>query len=185
MLDRVRADLGEEVWTLQFWPFDRDGLGERTTLMFNIRNEGVPLPGLASIAAPPLAPDEGPMKPETNALLEGADQAFRTATALRTAGFNKPAAREAYQAVLRAARALIFELRNQAPKTHNGTVTLFSEVAIKSGRMAEEFGLTLSRGLALRMDVDYEPIPKTSEEYASEYVDRAGQFIATIKSLIA
>jgi hypothetical protein len=35
------------------------------------------------------------------------------------------------------------------------------------------------------MDVDYEPIPKTSEEAASEYVERAARFIATIKSIIS
>lgn len=186
LLRRVSDELGEDVLTLQFWPFGKDGLAERTTLMFNIRNEGVPLPGLAwpQVIAPPIAPDEGPMKPETRSLLDGAEQTIATAKALRSAGFNKPAAREAYQAVLRAARALIFEERNQAPKTHNGTATLFSEVALKSGRMDEDLGATLSRGVALRMDVDYEPIPKTSDQQASEYVDRAERFIAKIKSLI-
>src|SRR4051812_8431938 len=37
ILDKVRQEFGEEVWTLQFWPFDKDALAERTTLMFNIR----------------------------------------------------------------------------------------------------------------------------------------------------
>jgi uncharacterized protein (UPF0332 family) len=137
------------------------------------------------VTAPPIAPHEGSMKPETKNLLDGAEQSLNLAKALRTAGFNKPAAREAYQATLRAARALIFEDRNQAPKTHSGTVTLFSDVAIKSGRVDEDVGRILSRGLALRLDVDYEAIPKTTDQHASEYVDRAEQFIAKITSLIA
>jgi uncharacterized protein (UPF0332 family) len=147
--------------------------------MFNIRNDAVPLPGLAwpAVIAPSIAPDDDPVKPETKNLLDGAEQAFKTAKALRAAGFNKPAAREAYQAVLRAARALIFEDRQQAPKTHRGTAALFSDVALKSG-------LTLSHALALRMEVDYEPIPQTTEQHAAESVDRAEQFIAKIKSLI-
>jgi uncharacterized protein (UPF0332 family)/predicted nucleotidyltransferase len=186
ILRRARETLGEDVFTVQLRPFASDGLSERTALMFNIRNDAVPLPGLAwpAVIAPSIAPDEGPMKPETKNLLDGAEQAFKTANALRAAGFNKPAAREAYQAVLRAARALIFEDRQQAPKTHRGTVALFSDVALKSGRMDQDLGLTLSHGLALRMDVDYEPIPQTTEQHAAEYVDRAEQFIAKIKSLI-
>src|SRR4051812_23973543 len=45
ILAKVREALGEEVWTLQFWPLSSDGLAERTTLTFNMRNEAVPLPG--------------------------------------------------------------------------------------------------------------------------------------------
>lgn len=186
VLFRLRERLDENAFTLQFWPFASDGLAERTTLMFNIRNDAVPLPGLSwpPVIAPPIAPGEGPVKPETKNLLDGAEQTLKTAKALRAAGFNKPAAREAYQAVLRAARALIFEDRNQAPKTHRGTAALFSEVAIKTGRMDEELGIALSHGPALRMDVDYEPIPKTTDQNAAEYVDRAEQFIARVNSLI-
>ncbi len=71
VLDGVRRDLGEEVWTLQFWPMPPNGLAERTTLMFNIRNEGVPLPGLnwPPVVAPPIAPEDGPVKPETRSYL--------------------------------------------------------------------------------------------------------------------
>jgi hypothetical protein len=55
---------------------NEDGLAERTTLAFNIRNEAIPLPGLArpAVVAPSIAPDDGPMKPETRHLLEGSDR---------------------------------------------------------------------------------------------------------------
>lgn len=186
MLHAIREGLGEEVWTLQFWPFASDGLTERTTLTFNIRNEGIALPGFSRpvIVAPPVAPDEGPMKPETKSLVDSAAQSLATAQSLRAAGFAKPAAREAYQGVLRAARAVIFEERNSAPKTHRGTAALFSELAVKTGRMAEDLGAVLSRGLDLRMDIDYEPVPKTTDEQAAEYVERAERFISAVQSLI-
>jgi predicted nucleotidyltransferase len=76
ILRRLRESLGEDVFTLQFWPFASDGLSERTTLMFNIRNDAVPLPGLSwpPVIAPSIAPDEGPMKPETKNLLEKSDR---------------------------------------------------------------------------------------------------------------
>src|ERR1041385_3643626 len=60
----LRDSLGEQAWGLQFWPMQDDGLADRTTLMFNIRNEAMPLPGFQwpTVAAPPITPDEGPMK---------------------------------------------------------------------------------------------------------------------------
>jgi len=186
ILDKVREGLGEEVWTLQLWPFGENGLAERTTLTFNIRNEGVPLPGFGwpPVVAPPIAPDEGPMKPETKELLASAQTSLATAQAMLKAGFAKPAAREAYQAVLRTARALVFEERSTAPKTHKGTVTLFSDLAIKTGRVDERVGAALSRGLTVRLDVDYAAVPKTTDQQATEYVERAAEFVAAIKRLI-
>ena len=186
VLARVRKRLGEEAWTLQFWPFAPDGLAARTTLMFNIRNEAVPLPGFdwPAVVAPPIAPDEGPMKPETKVLLESADASLATAQALLKAGFAKPGAREAYQAVLRTARALIFEERNTAPKTHKGAVTLLSDLAIKTGRLDERIGAALSRGLNVRLDIDYEAVPNTTGEQAADYVRSAVEFVAAVKRLI-
>jgi uncharacterized protein len=186
ILDKVREKLGEEVWTLQFWPFASDGLAERTTLMFNIRNEAVPLPGFGwpTVVAPSITPDEGPMKPETKELLNSADTTLTTAQALLKAGFAKTAAREAYQAVLRTARALVFEERNTAPKTHKGTVTLFSDLAIKTGRVNESMGAALSRGLTMRLDLDYQAVPKTTDQQATEYIERAAEFVGAVKRLI-
>ena len=186
ILDQVRDQLGEEIWTLQFWPLDKDGLAERTTLMFNIRNEALPLPGFnrPSVIAPPIAPDGSSMKPESTKLLDSAEQSIALAQSLRAAGFARPSAREAYQAVLRAARAFIFEERNSAPKTHRGTVKMFSDLAIKPGRISEDIGAALSHGLGMRMDIDYEPVPVTTDEQASDYVDRAQKFIATVRTLI-
>lgn len=186
LLATVREGLGEEVWTLQFWAFGKDGLAERTTLMFNIRNDGVPLPGFGwpTVIAPSITPDEESMKPESKGLLESAITSLATAQALLKAGFAKPAVREAYQAVLRAARAFVFEERNIAPKTHSGTVTLFSDLAIKTGRLNERIGAALSRGLAVRLDVDYEPVPKTTDQQAIEYVERAADFVAAVRRLI-
>ena len=141
---QVRERLGEEVWTLQFWPLNESGLAERTTLTFNIRNDAVPLPGLSwpSVAAPPIAPDEGPMKPETKHLLEGSDRELARVGKLLQIDEHDAAARDAYQAALFAARALIFEFRGLAPKTHSGTSSLFAETAIKPGLVEERHNAT-------------------------------------------
>jgi uncharacterized protein (UPF0332 family) len=57
---------------------------------------------------------------------------------------------------LLAARALIFEFRGLAPKTHSGTSSLFAETAIKSGLVDERHSGTFTEGLAIRTEVDYE-----------------------------
>jgi uncharacterized protein (UPF0332 family)/predicted nucleotidyltransferase len=182
----LRDRLGEDAYTLQFWPFAKNGLAERTTLMFNIRNEGVPLPGFGwpPVIAPPIVPDEGPMKPETTSLLAGSDREL--AKARKILGVDEPeaAARDAYFAVLFAVRALIFEVRNVAPKTHSGAASLFAEIAVKPGLLSERYSATLSQGLDIRMDVDYEPLPKTTQAQATEYVERAAEFVGAVKRLI-
>jgi len=186
ILDKVREGLGEETWTLQFWPFAPDGLAERTTLMFNIRNEAMPLPGFdwPSVVAPPIAPDEGPMKPETNALLVRSDRELARAEKILAIDEPESAARHAYYSVLFAARALIFELRNIAPKTHSGTATLFAEAAVKPGLLDPRYSAILSQGSNIRIDIDYEPVPKTTDEQAADYVHSAAAFVAAVKQLI-
>jgi uncharacterized protein (UPF0332 family) len=96
-------------------------------------------------------------------------------------GYAKPAAREACQSVLRAGRAFVFEQSDKAPKTPKGTVALFSDVAIKTGRVEHELGAALSRGLSVRLDVDYEAVPTTTDEQATEYVRQAAEIIAAVK----
>ena len=186
ILDQIRNDLGEEIWTLQFWPFPSDGLAERTTLMFNIRNEGAPLPGLGSppVVAPSISPDEGPMKPETQHLLEASAREVVKARKMLSVDEPESGARDAYHAALFAARALIFELRNIAPKTHSGTVSLFAETAIKSGLIESRYSGTLTHGLNIRTDVDYAPLPQVTREQAIGYVYVAIDFVQAIRNVL-
>jgi uncharacterized protein (UPF0332 family)/predicted nucleotidyltransferase len=185
-LDKVRDALGEEAWTLQLWPFASDGLAERTTLTFNIRNDGLPLPGFAwpAIAAPPIAPDEGSMKPETRHLLQGSDRELAKAKKMLSVDEPESGARDACQAALFAARALIFEFRNMAPKTHSGTASLFAETAIKPGLVDERHSATLMQGLKIRADVDYEPLPAVTKAQTVDYVDRATDFVLQVKTVL-
>jgi uncharacterized protein (UPF0332 family)/predicted nucleotidyltransferase len=184
-LDQILRSIGEEVWTLQFWPLKEDGLAERTTLTFNIRNDAVPLPGLPwpAIVSPPIAPDEGPMKPETRHLLEGSDREFARVGKLLQIDEHEAAARDAYQAALFAARALIFELRGLAPKTHSGTSSLFGEIAIKPG-LDERHNATLTRGVKIRAEVDYEPLPTITKEQALAYIESATDLVNQVKRVL-
>jgi uncharacterized protein (UPF0332 family)/predicted nucleotidyltransferase len=185
-LRQIREALGEEVWTLQFWPLPSNGLAERTTLTFNIRNDALPLPGFAwpAIAAPPIAPDEEQKKPETRRLLEGSDRELAKATKMMGIDEADSAARDAYFAALFAARALIFELRSIAPKTHSGTISLFAETAMKPGLVDSRHSATLAQGLKIRETVDYEPLPQVTKEQALDYVTRAADLVQQIKNLL-
>ncbi|MEA2875907.1 MAG: uncharacterized protein QOF14_1103 [Hyphomicrobiales bacterium] len=185
ILDTVRGRLGESVYTLQFWPLAKDGLAARNTLMFNIRNEGVPLPGLAwpPVIAPPIVPDEGPMKPETRQLLTKADLGLEKAATILRAGVADSAGREAYIAALYAARALIFEERNVAPKTHDGSKTLFNDIAVRTHRLPEHLNTVLTDGYDIKFIVDYSAdIIEPKDPVA--YVGRAVEFVAAVKRLI-
>lgn len=185
-LDRIRQEMGEEVWTLQFWPMPPGGLAERTTLTFNIRNDAVPLPGFArpEVAAPPLAPDEGPMKPETANLLDKAAERLEKAKIILAADVADSAGREAYTAALYAARAFIFEERNVAPKTHEGSRSLFHELAFRSKRLPEEFASVLTDGYAIKFIVDYSG-EDVQPKKPAEYVERAARFIEAVRQLVA
>ena len=185
ILDKVRDGLGEHAGTLQFWPNGADGLAERTTLMFNIRNDGIPLPGLTwpPVVAPPIAPDEGPMKPETQDLLNKADLRLKKARTILEAGVDDTAGREAYTAALSAARALIFEERNIAPKTHHGSKTLFNEIAVRTRRLPEEFSSVLEDGYAIKFIVDYSTDSSQPKDPAS-YVGHVENFVAAVRRLI-
>jgi uncharacterized protein (UPF0332 family)/predicted nucleotidyltransferase len=170
---------------LQLMSFSADGLARRTTLMFNIRNEGVPLPGLAwpKVIAPSIAPDDNPMKPETSDLLEKADR--HLARARRMLGYGEPESggRDAYYAALFAARALIFEERAIAPKTHDGAKTLFHDIAVRTGRIPQGLNAILDEGYKIKSMVDYDTRDPDSD-YATEYVSRSADFVAAIKALI-
>ena len=184
-LDRVRRSIGEEAWTLQFWPLGSDGLAARTTLTFNIRNDGIPLPGLIwpPVVAPPIAPDEGPIKPETQDLLNKADLRLKKARTILEAGVDDTAGREAYTAALSAARALIFEERNIAPKTHHGSKTLFNEIAVRTRRLPEEFSSVLEDGYTIKFIVDYSTDNSQPKDPAS-YVGHVENFVAAVRRLI-
>ncbi len=73
------------------------------------------------------------MKPETANLLRLAVRALVLARQLYALGFKRPAAREAYYAVLHASRAYIFEKKMEFPRTHAGAHRRFSELAMQAG----------------------------------------------------
>jgi uncharacterized protein (UPF0332 family)/predicted nucleotidyltransferase len=183
--DRVRSRLGEEIWTLQFWAFAGDGLAERTTLTFNIRNESVPLPGLdwPDVVAPSIAPDEGPMKPETKNLLAKAETRLERAKKILNAEVEDSAARDAYIAALYAARALIFDERNVAPTTHEGSKALFHDIAVRTGRLPGDLHSVLEDGYAIKFIVDYST-DNVAPKNPAAFVGRAERFVSAVKKLI-
>jgi len=185
ILHQVRDRLGPDAFTLQFWPFGKDGLAARTTLMFNLRNDGVPLPGFGwpAVTAPSIAPDEGPMKPETKNLLAKAELRLEKARTILRADVADSAGREAYTAALFAARALIFEERNVAPKTHDGSKSLFNDIAIHTRRLPAELGTVLTDGYDIKFIVDYSAENVEPKDPAG-YVERAEKFVTAIKHLI-
>jgi uncharacterized protein (UPF0332 family)/predicted nucleotidyltransferase len=171
---------------VHFLGFPADGLTERTTLMLNIRRTAISLPGMERPEIPLLrvAEESGPLKPETADLLAVAEAKLGDALKIQAAGVLGSAAREAYTAALHAARALIFEERAVAPKTHAGTRALFHETAIRPGRLPKSLARVLSEGLEIKVAVDYAGRPVLSDARHTAYIEQASAFIAAVKVIL-
>jgi uncharacterized protein (UPF0332 family) len=108
-------------------------------------------------------------------------------TSARLIGVDMPeiAAREAYLATLSAARAVIFERRAIAAKSHAGTISLLAEIAVKTGEMSVDTARILSRGFELKQAVDYDLTGDIPVAEANEILARARRFIAAVEALLA
>jgi uncharacterized protein (UPF0332 family) len=125
------------------------------------------------------------MKAESADYLAKAHGKLDTAARLMDADLPDLAAREAYLAALSAARALIFERRAIAPKSHTGTISLFAEIAVKTGAVSIDTARILARGFELKQMVDYELADHVTLAEAIDTLARARSFVAAVESLLA
>jgi uncharacterized protein (UPF0332 family)/predicted nucleotidyltransferase len=171
---------------VHFVGFPAGGLAERTTLMFNIRRTAIPLPGMEwpEISTSRISEESGALNPETLDLIAIADSKLEDARAILAARVPGAAAREAYTAALSAARALIFEERTLAPKTHDGTHALFHEIAVRPGRISRDLARVLSQGLEIKIAVDYAARRVLPDERYRAYVEHAAEFVAAVRVLL-
>jgi uncharacterized protein (UPF0332 family) len=122
--------------------------------------------------------------PEAADLLAKAQRILGRADELLLAGLPAEAARNAYIAALSAARALVFEKKQKAPKTHSGTRTLLSELVAEGIAIPRELTQFLSEGYLLKTKVDYETNDEVSEQEAAQSVQRAKAFFESVSQLL-
>jgi uncharacterized protein (UPF0332 family) len=93
------------------------------------------------------------------------------------------AAKNAYAAVLNAARAVVFDKLGVAPKTHSGTRTKFFELVHGGLDFDRNVANLLLDGFETKQGIDYGPeITFVSRVQAEDYLRRAERFLAAARA---
>lgn len=123
--------------------------------------------------------------PESEDFLQIARMHFQDATDAQKDGRVRLAARAAYSASLNAARAILFEVTQTAPKTHNGTISKFHELIFKGalGPVDLTLATALSDDFDLKQDIDYWKGESVGPD-ADAQIEHARKLIDLAKSLI-
>ena len=99
-------------------------------------------------------------------------------------GFPRQAISRAYYAAFYAARAALEAAGEQAPKTHSGMRSRFSDLARSTASLGPELGRALSQLGTDRAQADYDE-PSVSVEEANEAISKAENVVAAVESAIA
>ena len=159
----------------------RDELQHQTEigmpLVRNVSMQGIPLFGEGIMV--------GKGKPEEVArtFLKGAHERLTSTRVLVEAGQYRDAVPRAYYAVLDAADGALAVL-GITPKSHAGTLALFSLHLIKTGRVDSRYGGILERIQKSRREADYERMREFTEADARTALAKAEDFVATVEALI-
>ena len=116
--------------------------------------------------------------------LQQADEALDDAEFLLRDGRLKAAANRAYYAMFHAVQAALATVGLKRPKTHSGSIILFSHHWVRSGKINRELGGNLQDALDLRQQSDYDVYAVVGEQVVSETLDQARAFVAEVKRLI-
>lgn len=119
--------------------------------------------------------------------LKKADAALKGAFLLLSANDTDGACSRAYYAMFDAAHAALHSVATKDTpitiKTHNGLITLFGQIIIKSHNFPTEFGSKLNQVQTLRELADYSGEPITIER-AQWAVDSAQTFVLAVHAFI-
>jgi len=128
--------------------------------------------------------DFTPSSEEITAWLSLAAEKLKAAKMQLNEQLYRSAISDSYYAAFYVAKAALLSL-GFITKSHSGTVKLFGEQFIKTGKVAKNYGQWLSFLQELRTEADYEALVKFNHEQAAEAVTKAELFIKAVKSLIS
>jgi uncharacterized protein (UPF0332 family) len=126
------------------------------------------------------------VKPIAADLLAKARHKLGVARQILDASVPEIAAREAYLAAFSAARALIFETTDKAPKTHAGVRVEFARIAGTDAALGPDLLRFLVRAYDFKQIADYETTgASTSAPEASATIDQAEAFVVRVERKLA
>ena len=111
------------------------------------------------------------------------DEALAAARCLLENGFSRDAVSRAYYAAFHWARAALV-LKGIEPKTHRGTVQMFSLHFVREGLIGEDAASLLAHLETYRELSDYTSTTTFTEAQALEEIERAARFIEACRPLL-
>ena len=117
-----------------------------------------------------------------DAYLEEAKRKLERAKRLYGDGYYDEAAHDGYYAMYHAAKSLL-ALKETQPKTHRGVISEIQELYVKSDLLSQDLASSLSRGLQVRIQSDYDTMIEISNEVAREIIDDAREFLSEVERL--
>ena len=124
------------------------------------------------------------MSPESLDYYRVAERILAQAESLLADGYTEVAAREAYMAALNTARAIVFEITGEAPKTHSGTRKVLSKLVHDGLPLDNAYTRFLATGFDQKTDADYGPRSPVQQEAAESSVETARRFLAAARELL-
>ncbi|RLI75785.1 HEPN domain-containing protein [Archaeoglobales archaeon] len=116
------------------------------------------------------------------ASLKRAEKALKSAKILFENNELEDAVSRAYYAMFHATKALLFS-KNLTPKTHRGTIMLFSEL-VKEGVIEIEFADMLRKAFDMRQKGDYEVYAVFGRDEVRDLIKSAEAFVEEVKRLL-
>ncbi|MDO8615776.1 MAG: HEPN domain-containing protein [Dehalococcoidia bacterium] len=135
-------------------------------------------------ALPPLiAEEKAPYRPSRDLLdghLRTAAEALAEARLLLTRDFWDGVSNRAYYAMFNAASAAVLASGVEEIRSHKALVALFRDKVA----LGAEYAADLEAAFNLRLDADYKPRFRVSEEAARDVVAKAERFIARVRAFV-
>jgi uncharacterized protein (UPF0332 family) len=126
------------------------------------------------------------MTPEAFRFLQNADDQLERGQTMLAAGLNYDAGRAAYLAAFHAAQAIIFERSAKVVKTHKGVNIEFLRLNKDDPAFTPGQRGFLSRAYDFKAVADYDtgPIAEVSSQEATDAVEVARAFVATVRRVL-
>ena len=117
------------------------------------------------------------------ALRKKAQAALSDAEVLLERGSPEATINRGYYAVFQAARAALLT-EGESPDTHSGVIRRFGYRFVRTGKVSDEVGSTLTTAQSMRGVADYEAFSDFGREEADELVGKARRFIEAVEEQV-
>jgi len=117
------------------------------------------------------------------ALRKKARAALSDAEVLLKHGSPEATINRGYYSVFQAARAALLT-EGESPDTHSGVIRRFGYHFVRTGKVSDEVGSTLTTAQSMRGVADYEAFSDFGREEADELVGKARRFIEAVEEQV-